>query len=322
MSGESRDSGRSGTLSPDEAFRVLGNDLRILILQTLGEVGEPLSFTELRNRTGHRQGENFNYHLTKLVGHFVRKTDAGYVLRTPGKRVVEAVLSGAVTEDPTVAPTESNFGCPICGAPVEVSYGQERLELYCTDCAGHFGETAKTRESRIPGKDGHLGGMPLPPAGVRDRDADELLTTASAWGHFEFMALSHDICPRCAAVVEPSVQICDDHDGSNGLCPACDRSYAVQVTTRCTNCINEQNGPFVNYLQGELALRRFVAAHGIDPIIDGVEWGSDYVEDIVSTDPFEARFTFSIDGDAITLTVVDDLTVSDVTHNPPVDVGE
>jgi hypothetical protein len=35
-------------------------------------------------------------------------------------------------------------------------------------------------------------------------------------------------------------------------------------------------------------------------------------EDVISVDPFEARFTFTIDGDAITLTVDEDLTVTAV----------
>lgn len=81
------------------------------------------------------------------------------------------------------------------------------------------------------------------------------------------------------------------------------------------------NGPFANHLVGNLELRRFVADHGIDPIIDGVEWGSEYEEDIGSTDPFEARFTFTIDGDSIMLTVNSNLSVGAVTRHPPAELG-
>ncbi|MFB6206666.1 MAG: ArsR/SmtB family transcription factor, partial [Haloglomus sp.] len=93
-----RELGEPTALSPDEAFGVLGNETRIQILQTLGEADGPLSFTELRDRVGIRQGSQFNYHLDKLVGHFVRKTDDGYELRLAGRRVIYAVLSEAVTE--------------------------------------------------------------------------------------------------------------------------------------------------------------------------------------------------------------------------------
>lgn len=60
-------------------------------MQALGEAGfgESLSFTELRERVGVRQGAQFNYHLDKLVGHFVTKTDGGYSLRPTGHRVIE-----------------------------------------------------------------------------------------------------------------------------------------------------------------------------------------------------------------------------------------
>jgi len=40
----------------------------------------------------------------------------------------------------------------------------------------------------------------------------------------------------------------------------------------------------------------------------------DYEETVVSREPFEARFTFTVDGDAITLTVGDDLSVVDVSE--------
>ncbi len=46
-----------------------------------------------------------------------------------GERIVEAVLSGAVTDDPVLSRTEIDQSCPYCGAPVEVEYGQEQLTL-------------------------------------------------------------------------------------------------------------------------------------------------------------------------------------------------
>jgi hypothetical protein len=97
MSGD----GDSERLSPDDAFATLGNETRLGILQTLGRAGEDLSFSVLRDRVGVEDSGQFNYHLEQLVGHFVRKTEDGYQLRRAGRRVVEAVLSGAVTDAPT-----------------------------------------------------------------------------------------------------------------------------------------------------------------------------------------------------------------------------
>jgi hypothetical protein len=73
-----------------EAFATLGNETRLSILLALWEAYEPfvatnaVAFSELRERVGMRDSGQFNYHLDKLRGHFVRKTDAGYELRRAG----------------------------------------------------------------------------------------------------------------------------------------------------------------------------------------------------------------------------------------------
>jgi len=131
----------AATLSPDDAFAVLGNETRVGILQALGGADEPVSFSELRDRVGMRDTGQFNYHLDKLVGHFVRRSDEGYALRRAGERVVEAVLSGAVTDAPVLKPTVVDHPCPLCGAPVEVTFREERVEMYCTECPGNYGWT-------------------------------------------------------------------------------------------------------------------------------------------------------------------------------------
>ena len=63
------------TLAPDDAFELLGNETRVRILQTLGTADEPVPFSELHDRVGLRDSGQFNYHLDRLVGHFLQKTD-------------------------------------------------------------------------------------------------------------------------------------------------------------------------------------------------------------------------------------------------------
>lgn len=117
-------------LAPDDAFAVLGNETRMEILQTLGKGDEPLSFSELRDRVGMRDSGQFNYHLGKLQGHFIRKVDDEYELRGAGRRVVEAVLSGALTDDPVVEPTVIDMDCRLCGAPIELGFDHDRVRFY------------------------------------------------------------------------------------------------------------------------------------------------------------------------------------------------
>lgn len=302
-------------LTPDKAFAVLGNQTRIEILQTLADANKPLSFSELRNRVGIRDSGQFNYHLDKLDGHFIRAIDDGYVLRRAGERVVEAVLSGAVTDDPVIAPTQIDFECRLCGASIEMSYRQERLELYCTECAGHYADTEDSRESTFGIEYGWLGGFSLPPAGIQGRSPGELLAVGSAWGHLEILAAAYGICPRCSARLEHSVQVCENHTVDNDLCGHCSRRQAVQIHRECTNCIYKGHGMFLTHLLGSADLRTFVWEHGIDPIADGVSWGWDYQEDIISVDPFRATFTYVLDNDSITLTVDEELNVVDVSRS-------
>lgn len=82
---------------PEAVFTLVSDENRIDILRALWGSDEPLAFSDLQDATDIRDSGQFNYHLDKLTGHFVRKTDDEYVLRQAGNRVVEAVLSGAMT---------------------------------------------------------------------------------------------------------------------------------------------------------------------------------------------------------------------------------
>lgn len=289
------------TLPPDEAFAVLGDETRIEILRVLGESNGPVSFTALRNAVGLRQGRQFNYHLDKVVGHFVTKTGEGYELRQPGRRVVEAVLSGAVTHDPVREPTDVDFECLLCGAAIQVSFRSERVELYCTECSGQYGQHVAERESSFGTSGGYLGGYQIPPAGVGDRSPHGLLEASSLWSHLENIALANELCPRCGAVVDSTMTVCEDHNWSEGLCSTCDNRHAVQVKRCCANCQFTRKGMAINILATKLELRQFVAEQGIDPIVEGFKWGWDCDEEIHSIEPFRADFTFEVGGETITL---------------------
>lgn len=301
-------------LSPDEAFSVLGNETRLTILHTLAEADDRLSFSELRARVGMRDSGQFNYHLDQVVGHFVDQTEEGYTLRHPGKRVVQAVLSGAVTDEPVVEPTEIDHSCPFCDGACEASYSHGRVELYCTECGGLYGD--KTRESIVATDRGHLGGITLPPAGVHDRSVDEVVQAATTWSHLELVALSCDMCPRCSALLSTSVAVCDAHDAATGLCAECGNRHAIHVESRCSNCFHEMRGVFGTYVMGHRDVLGFVADHGLNPISDGIEWGAEWGEEVISRDPFEARISTDIDDERVCITVGDDLSIVDVSRRP------
>ncbi|MEF8859437.1 MAG: helix-turn-helix domain-containing protein, partial [Halolamina sp.] len=167
-------------LAPDDAFAVLGNETRMEILQTLGEADEPLPFSELRGRVGMRDSGQFNYHLGKLDGHFIKDTDGGYALGQKGSRVIEAVLSGAVTDTPVLDRTPVDMSCYCCGAtPIEFDYHDERLGVYCSECAGLYDTDGHDHAAEQEG--GFHGHAPIPPAALQDRTPEELILAAITW---------------------------------------------------------------------------------------------------------------------------------------------
>ncbi|HKJ58220.1 MAG TPA: helix-turn-helix domain-containing protein [Halobacteriales archaeon] len=308
--------GASATLSPDEAFDVLANETRLSILRTLGEADEPLSFSELFDRTDYDSSGNFSYHLGKLEGHFVRKTDDGYDLSRAGFRVIVAVLSGAMTDDPVMERTPVETPCFLCGGEMEVNYRGENLGMYCTECGGTRGGSSATAHASDASGADIVGRLYLPPAGLRGRTATEILEAAEIWSTSYGQALSRGVCPLCSAVVEQTVEACEDHDAAGGRCAACDQRFGVTIHRDCTNCLVDMVSPFAQHLLSATELIAFMSEHGIDPVAPNAFHFAKLEETIRSADPFEARFTFSADGDALTLTVGEDHSVAEATRHP------
>lgn len=306
----------TGQLTPDDAFAILGNEVRIQIIQALGESRTPLSHEQIAERVNVDDADHLNYHLLKLTGHFIERRDNEFDLLPPGSRILEAVLSGAVSEPVSLEPTELDRSCPFCGAGVLGTYANERVYFLCPGCSG-----------RYPGRDrlpfdtdryGFLGQLPLPSAGIYDRSIEDMWDVVWTYGHLEVLAAARQICPRCTGHVEIKVEVCDDHDTVGGKCPTCGSRFEVYGRGRCTNCHYGLAGEFVLFLLDETALLSFLTDHGINPIKPDAESPpklipifSDYEEDVISTDPFEARFTFSQGGESIMLHVDDHFDVID-----------
>lgn len=306
------DSDQSQSTAPDEAFALLSDETRISIIRTLGEADGPLRFSELFDRIEYSDSSNFGYHLEKLTGHFVQCTDEGYILGQPGRRILEAVLSGAVTDLPVQESAQIDRECPYCSARIEITYQQERLELHCPECPGM--ERRPSTEGGVFQEGGNLGHFILPPAGLKDRSAGETLRAAEIWTGTETHALVRGVCRRCSAPLNQTVAACEDHDAVTGLCECCDQRFGAMFRSECTNCIFEMQAPIVTYLAGQPDLIEFMMNQGIGPLspeafifpLRTVE------EEILSLEPFSANYTFTTEGDTLTLAVDDTLSVSKV----------
>jgi hypothetical protein len=316
------DTQESGTrLLPDDAFAALGNKIRVDILRVLGEAREPLSFSELFDQIDLDDSAQFNYHLDKLVGHFVQKDDDGYALRRAGHRVIEAVLSGAVTDNPKLDRTAVDERCHFCGSQLEIQWRGGSIEQFCTGCGGMWDRSYGRAGAPEKTGPGYLGRLPFPPAGLENRTPTEVLRAAYTWAHLEFLSLSSGICPRCSATLETSLNVCEDHDPGDGVCANCNSGYAVRVVFDCTNCIFVTgSGAFLGLL-ANTELLAFFTEHDLNPIVpDSIRRADaakmEYEETIHSTDPFEGTFTFSLDGDSLALRVDENLSVLATERNP------
>jgi endogenous inhibitor of DNA gyrase (YacG/DUF329 family) len=324
MTGDATDGDR---LAPDEAFAVLGNGIRMGILRALGAADGPLSFSSLYDRVDVDDSSQFNYHLDRMVGHFVERTEAGYRLAGAGRRVVEAVLSGAVTDRPTLERSPVEEPCPYCGAPVAIEWEKGGVSVFCSACAGRYDHA---RPPHAAGDDGggaggYLGRHPLPPAGVRGRDADEVLRAAWTWGNLEILALASGLCPRCAATVEWEAELCESHDaGEDGLCEACGGRHAVSVRATCSNCILETGGEPVVALAAETGMLALLTGRGLNPVspasvhrVEAVH--GEYEETVLSREPLRARYTFAVGDERLSLTVDEELSVVESRRERPDD---
>jgi hypothetical protein len=281
----------------------------------LAEAGEPLAFSTLFERSEYDTSANFSYHLGELEGHFISRAEEGYGLRQAGRRVVEAVIAGTMTEDPVVERAPTDRPCPFCSAPIEVSYRQERIEMYCSECPG-VGRGQDEPAGQFDTEFGTLGHISLPPAGVQGRTPTEMIRAAQAWDNLDLLGGSAWVCSRCSGTVEHSVTVCEDHDGSGAS------AITATVGTRCCSaaCPNSKSGIAIVCLLAKTEMLSFVTEHGGNPLMPDtydVEPGAlaNYGEEILSFDPFRVELTFTIEGDSLTLRIDEDVSIVDVTRD-------
>ena len=304
------------------AFELLGDETRLAILLALWDASEPhaeddgLSFTDLRDRVGIRQGGQFNYHLDKLVGRFVRKTDEGYGLRRSGRKLVQSIIAGTGIEDPVLEPTPIDAPCPFCDAPTAITYERHYVYRVCTECDGDVD----------PGSEhprGSLSGWTFEPTGLSGRTAEDVYT-ASTLKTFARIGLRFEgICPDCSGTVEWSFEVCADHDASSdGTCPECGRKRAVVAREACTVCKSAGVGsPAIKTLLHP-AVVSFYYDHGIEvgftgntdytDVVRTLQLVEGFEEEVRSTDPVRVRVTVSHDEDELRLLLDEALNVVEV----------
>lgn len=224
-------------IQPAEAFAIVGNETRLNILEALWDADEEkVSFSDLHEAIGIYDSAQFNYHLNRLTGDYVRKTNEGYELRTAGKKVIRAIVAGSFNAHPRLEPFETGDGCTQCGDPLVASYEDEMLSVECRTCGyGH-------------------GKYSFPPGGLQNRTNEEVL---DAFDHRtrHFHCLAKDgVCPECGGPTTATVV----REGS------CCLGTDLSVEYVCGHCEHSLCSTVGLSLLDQSPVISFYRDHGID----------------------------------------------------------
>lgn len=276
--------------SPDAAFALLGDETRVGILQALGETpDEPMSFAELQDRVGMRDSGGFNYHLGKLRGSFVRRTEDGYELTHAGRQVVGAIFAGTYTANATVDAIPVDGECPVCGADLVAEYVEETARIRCTGCTAWRNEFG------------------FPPGSLDQFEREALPAAFDRWMGHVFGGVFAGFCYTCSGRMEGRL-VLDEADERVGGIPA----HAEFECVRCGSTARTSGAMPAMFHPG---VRGFLFEHGFD-VRTTPSWalGSASLPDVSlrSTDPLRLAVTFAAGDESVTAVVEADTSVSGV----------
>ena len=273
---------------PGEVFGLLSNELRVEILQALGDAREPLSFSALREAVGVRDSGQFNYHLGKLVGHFVIHDADGYRLSLAGEQVYGAILSGAYTAAASVPPFEFEGPCPMCGHDVLLAaYADEMATISCPDCGDWRNE------------------FPFPPGTLDQFDRRDLPAAFDRWMRTTVLKFFQGFCGNCGGRVDATLE------RMPGRSPT-----SARAVFRCGRCGDElRASPALRVLYHPVSVS-FFQRHGVDVLHDP-SWrfygpDDEVAVELSDDDPPTVRVSATVDGAALVATLDSEITVVDI----------
>ncbi|MHB9288699.1 ArsR/SmtB family transcription factor [Halobacteriales archaeon Cl-PHB] len=277
-------------IDPADAFGALADDTRVEILRALWEVGDQTApFSELRDAVGMADSGQFNYHLDKLTGTFVRKTDDGYELSHAGRTVVGGLLSGTYTMTREVDSIPLEEPCPFCGGDRTFNYEAEQVVNDCEGCGFQL----------------HYD---VPPGVFAGYDPAEFPAVAERYMRILLYHCHHRICPYCEGRTVPSLvslEATADHDWDD----------LPMVEYNCQRCAQEVKADPGTALFTHPAVVAFYHDHGVDvrtdSIMQFVATDTDRTQ-FLDADRSRASVTFDAGDDALTLTVDADLEVQEI----------
>ena len=277
-------------IDPAEAFALIGNETRLSILEALWAAdSRPQSFSELREAVGMRDSAQFNYHLQKLTGHYLRQVEGGYEFRHAGEKVVRSVIAGSFTETPTVEPFSVQGSCVACGGPLTAVYDDEQLRIECPDCGQRHGE------------------YDFPPGGLNDRTTEEIADAFDQRVRHLHCLAADGVCPECTGRMETHVV----EEGE------CCLGVGVRVDHECLQCGHSLCSAVGLRLLDHSTVVGFHRDHGV-ALEDRPYWTipwcvSDHYTTVLDREPYRLEVHIPLGSEALRVVMNDDMDVLETT---------
>lgn len=246
-----------------EVFSLLGNETRLRIIQSLGDLSErgefsTVSFSRLHEASEVSDSGTFNYHLQKLTDRFVLSVDGGYKLSLQGINVYRGLRAGifetdddGIVAEVTGTTAQTTIPCLECDATLGVWIEDGRLHYGCTECAEIY--------IRYP-----------VPAGGLNRAAEHIAAGDGDSAHailrrrivFDYMSMLSGACPYCSG--RTSTELSNDTE----LVPRPENADSgVIATLTCSYCHWYLHGNLETALCYHPRVVPFLQQRGIDPFV-------------------------------------------------------
>lgn len=281
---ESTDQDEIERISPEAAFSLLGNEMRISIIQALWRADDDqVSFSDLRDHADVADSGQFNYHLGKLNGTFVQHEEKGYKLTYAGRQVIGAILDGTYTKRAEIDPFDIGGSCSDCGSSLEARYEADQFVVRCPNC-----EKPILR-------------FTFPPGVLEGRTCEERAEASGRWIRAQLSFTVNGICPNCAGTIAHSLTTEPGHH---------DREVGLEYN--CERCNHHASSTVALHLSYHPAVVAFYDDHGIDlteEFWDSYVWTGDEYTTVRSEDPWRLSLTIPLADDELELVVDENLDV-------------
>jgi hypothetical protein len=265
----------------EEAFGRLAHELRFEVLQELNRAEGPLTFSELHEAVGVQDSGQFNYHLGKLVGPFVRKSEHGYSLSVAGKRAVGTVFAGefAGGYESDDGPVSAPGSCYDCDAPLQVQFGEFCLRLACSSCDSVYTEPD------------------IPPGALAGVDREEIPGLIDRWSRRLLASLDLGICEYCDGHVEGTVCLPGEEAAPEWFDEA-KATQDVRLAYNCRRCGFSTHAVLPVVALTRPALAAFYHEHGIN-LRNRPDWTLDLLADpgvtVTQETPLRVELSVTLD---------------------------